>query len=238
MRMRPFLGILLMLSFALSPAVLSPAVAQEKEKIALLLDRSPSPANAIGYAHIPSLNKLMKDAGFTGSASKVVEEVWFIADLNLGDFRPKWEAGYAVLKRPVEAEALAESLGGYVDTVESRKVVHSPQQTYFVPGTEHPERLGILRPTDRTLLAGWLSPNINVQYAPFLSSQANQPESYLSFMMAVDFEERTFAGSAGEAIGEPRVAAIESSPIGRRHPGVDSRVQRDRRPPKSATVHC
>jgi len=48
--------------------------------------------------------------------------------------------------------------------------------------------LGILRPTDRTLLAGWLSPNINVQYAPFLNSQATQPESYLSFMMAVDLK--------------------------------------------------
>lgn len=183
MRTRPFLS----LSFVFLISVTT-CIAQEKEKIALLLERSPSPANAIGYVNVPSLNKLMQDAGFSSQVSSTVEEVWLISDLNLGDFRPKWEAGYAVLKQPVKAEQLAESIGGYVDTVENRKVVHSPQQTYFVPGTDHPERLGILRPADRSLLAGWLVPNVNVQYAPFLSSQANQSESFLSFMLAVELK--------------------------------------------------
>ena len=181
MRMRTYLSaaFIFLLTF-------STCLGQEKEKIALLLDRSPSPANAIGYVNVPALNRLMRDAGFSSQASESVNEVWLIADLDLGDFRPKWEAGYAVLNRPVDAEKLAASIGGYVDEVEHQKVVHSPQQTYFVPSVDHPERLGILRPTNRPLLASWLTPNINVQYAPFLSAQANQSESFLSFMLAVE----------------------------------------------------
>ncbi|TWU01588.1 hypothetical protein [Neorhodopirellula pilleata] len=172
----------------LSIYLVCPTMAEDKEKIAMLLDRSPSPANAIGYINVPSLNRLMKDAGFSSQATNTIEEVWFIADMDLAGLRPKWEAGYAVLKQPVDADRLAESLGGYVDTVENQKVVHSPQQTYFVPGTTHPERLGILRPTDRALLAGWLTPTLNIQYSPYLSAQANQPEAYLSFMMTVELK--------------------------------------------------
>lgn len=166
----------------------SPCFGQEKEKIALLLDRSPAQANAIGYVNVPALNKLMDDAGFKSKASSAVEEVWLIADLNLADFRPRWEAGYAVLDEPIDAEKLAGVVGGYVDNIEGRSVVHSPQQTYFIPGIEDKKRLGILRPTDRKLLGGWLSPSINIQYSPFLNAQANQPESYLSMMLAVDLK--------------------------------------------------
>lgn len=183
MRLQSLLG-----SLILSLAFVTHVAAQEKEKIKLLLDRSPSPANAIGYINVPALNKLMKDAGFTQQGSTSIEDVWLIADLDLAKFRPKWEAGYATLKRPVTATQLADLLGGYVDTVEDREVVFSPKQAYFIPGTDHPERLGILRPADRSLLADWLSPNINVQYTPFLNAQADQPESYLSFMFAAELE--------------------------------------------------
>src|SRR6056297_3179288 len=150
-------------------------LAEDKQKIPLLLDRSPAKANAIGYINVPSLNKLMEDAGFSSRVTTSIEEVWFIADLDIASFEPKWEAGYSVLKQPVDAQKLATSLGGYVDTVESRQVVHSPHQTYFVPGTEHPERLGILRPADRSLLAGWLDPTFASQYTAFLSAQRTNP---------------------------------------------------------------
>ncbi len=161
------------------------ASAQDSEKIPLLLSRSPSPANTVAYIHVPSLNKLIKDAGFTGALAPSLNEVWVVADLDLGALRPKWEAGYATVKQPMSPEDLAKRVGGYIDTVQNVKVVHSPQQTYFVPGTEHPERLGMLRPTDRSLLARWLTPSLNVQYSAFLNGQAKQPEQYLSFMMAV-----------------------------------------------------
>lgn len=161
---------------------------QEKEKIALLLDRSPAPANAIAYINVPALHTLMQEAGFAGQPSTPIQELWFVAGFDFAAMRPKWEAGYAELDKTINAEQLASALGGYVDTVENHQVVHSPHQTYFIPGKEHPERLGILRPTDRSLLAGWLSPSINVRYTPFLDGQANQPEAYLSFMLAIDLK--------------------------------------------------
>ncbi len=132
--------------------------AQDSEKLPLLLSRSPSPANTVAYIHVPALNKLIKDAGFTGELASSLNEVWVVADLDLGVLRPKWEAGYATVKQPITPEDLAKRVGGYIDTVQHVKVVHSPQQTYFVPGVEHPERLGMLRPTDRSLLARWLTP--------------------------------------------------------------------------------
>ena len=176
-------AVALALLFSISSSVIQ---AEEKAKIELLLDRSPAPGNAIGYVNVPALNKLMKDAGFSPAAASAVSEVWFLADLDIGSLRPKWEAGYAVLNQPVDAKKLADRLGGYVDNVVNHDVVHAPNQTYFVPGEDHPERLGILRPTDRSLLAGWLTPVIDVKYTPFLSAHAKQPESYLSFMLAID----------------------------------------------------
>ena len=173
---------------ALCSLLVNTSLGQEKQKIELLLDRSPAHANAIGYINLPSLNRLIKDAGFSGQAGASIEELWFIADLDLANFRPKWEAGYAVIHRPIDVQSLAETVGGYVDTVEDHQVIFSPRQTYYVPGTDHPERLGILRPTNRSLLAGWLTPTLNIRYSAFLNSQAEQPESYLSLMMAVELK--------------------------------------------------
>lgn len=181
--MRTLLSLAIAATVALSSSIIH---AEEKEKIELLLDRSPAPGNAIGYVNVPALHKLMKDAGFSPAAASSVKEVWLLADLDLGNLRPKWEAGYAIVNKPVDAKKLADHLGGYVDEVVNREVVHAPNQTYFLPGTDHPDRLGILRPTDRSLLAGWLTPVIDVKYTPFLTAQAKQPEAYLSFMLAVD----------------------------------------------------
>lgn len=180
-------------SFILSTAFIfllsvSECLGQEKEKIALLLDRAPARANSICYLNVPALNKLMDEAGFSQQISTSVQEVWFIADLDFAELRPKWEAGYAMLKKPLTADRIAASVGGYIDSVEGQNVVHAPKLTYFVPATANPERLGILRPTDRRLLAGWISPGPNWMYSEFLSSQASQPEAYLSFMLAVDLK--------------------------------------------------
>lgn len=157
---------------------------QAQEKLSLLLDRSPAPANAIGYVNVPALNALMADAGFTHRVTENVDSFWFIADLDLHSLRPKWEAGYTNLKSAVNAEAFAKQIGGYVDSVEGTDVIFAPNETYFVPGEEN--RMGMLRPANRKLLAGWLTPSIKVNYSDFLTANAKQPESYLSYMVAID----------------------------------------------------
>ncbi|MEM9369110.1 MAG: hypothetical protein AAGD07_24245 [Planctomycetota bacterium] len=155
-----------------------------QEKLSLLLDRSPAPANAIGYVNVPALNALMADAGFTHRVTENVDAFWFIADLDLDSVRPKWEAGYSSLKSRIDTEAFAKEIGGYVDSVEGTDVVFAPNETYFVPLEDN--RMGMLRPANRKLLAGWLTPSIKVNYSDFLTANANQPESYLSFMVAID----------------------------------------------------
>lgn len=170
-------------TIALSIAVSLPASAQE-EKLGLLLDRSPAPPNAMGYVNIGSLNQLMDDAGMSTDVSKNVEEFWFISDLDIAKLRPKWEAGYATVKNPVEPSKLAARLGGYVDEVARKEVVWSPDQTYFVPGKEN--RLGMLRPADRSLLTQWINDDRGYNFSTYLQSQSKPPEEYLSLMLAFD----------------------------------------------------
>ncbi|TWU62741.1 MULTISPECIES: hypothetical protein [Crateriforma] len=160
------------------------AAADDDEKIALLLKKSPAPANTVGYVNVPALNQLLSAAGVAKRAAQGIEDYWLIADLDLSKMSPRWEAGYATLKQTVQPDQLADSLGGYVDEVEGEKVVWSPNQTYFLAGKEN--RLGMLRPADRTLLSGWLTPSVSVNYSDFLTRMAGQPESYLSAMLAIE----------------------------------------------------
>lgn len=158
-----------------------------KPKLVELLDRAPSPANAIAYIHFPSLTKLVADANMSSKVTRNLDEVWLISDLELGNLQPRWEAGYATLYRDVTAAPIAAALGGYVDEVAGKPVVWSPEQTYLVPLAD--SRLGFLRPADRSLLADWIDPAINVNETAYLASKANQPEAYLSLMVAAELRD-------------------------------------------------
>ena len=175
-----------LLAVAATLLISSSGLAQD-DKLPLLLKRSPAKANAIGYVNIGSLNKLMSDAGFAQRVSENVEEYWFLSDLDLTKMEPRWEAGYATLQKSISAKDLAEQVGGYVDQVGGEDVVWSPQQTYLHPGKEN--RLGILRPADRSLLSGWLTPSITVNYSSYLDAKASQPESFLSMMLAIEVKD-------------------------------------------------
>jgi hypothetical protein len=158
-----------------------------KPKLAQLLDRAPSPANAIAYVHFPSLTKLIADANMTTRLAQNVDDVWLISDLDLALLKPRWEAGYAMLDRDLQPASIADLVGGYVDEVAGRSVVWSPDQTYFVPLAE--SRMGFLRPADRALLSDWIDPAINVNETAYLMQRASQPEQYLSLMVAAELKD-------------------------------------------------
>ncbi|TWU04344.1 hypothetical protein [Stieleria varia] len=158
----------------------------EDEKLGLLLDRSPSPPNVVGYVNAESLNKVMGGSALGADMVQNVNDYWFISDLDIMNLRPKWEAGYATLKQPVDAETLAGKVDGYVDDIAGNKIVWAPSQTYFVPGKEN--RLGVLRPADRSLLSSWLLSSGNPTFSEFLRAQTKQPEGYLSLMLAFELE--------------------------------------------------
>ena len=170
-------------AIAASLFVSTTGMAQD-EKLPLLLRRSPSPTNAIGYVNVQALDKLMSDEGFADRTSQNVNEFWFISDLDLMNLRPRWEAGYAILKNSLDANELADKVAGYVDQIEGQEVVWSPQQAYLYPAKDN--RLGVLRPADRSRMSAWLSSNTNRNDSAYLNSQAQQPESFLSMMLAVE----------------------------------------------------
>ncbi len=158
----------------------------EDPKLALLLERSPSSANAIAYMQLPSLVKLMAAANIQSRVSENVDEIWLVADLDTASLRPRWEAGYGILRSEISVDALAKTVGGYVDSVVDRQFVWSPKEMYLVPVGD--KQLGFLRPASRSVLAQWLDPGINVNYSGYLVRQANQPEAYLSLLVAVDLQ--------------------------------------------------
>ncbi len=173
------------LSLSLAVATLTglPAWAQER-KLATLLERSPAPANAVLYVNVPALNQLTKDADLSTRVTDNIEELWMISDLDFVSLHPRWEAGYAMIKSPTDATKLASTVSGYVDTIVGHDVVWSPRQTYFVPMKDN--RLGFLRPADRSLLGRWITPTGTLNASSYLATVSAQPESYLSMMLAAE----------------------------------------------------
>lgn len=189
------------------------ACSAQESKLSALLSRSPSPANAMSYLHVPSLRKLMADANLPAELSDELEEVWLISDLETSSLSPNWEAGYAVLKSEVTAETLADSIRGYVDTVDGKKAVWTPRESYLVPLGD--KSLGFLRPAKRSLLASWIASDGSNSAAAFLSSQASQPENFLSLMVALNLK-NVFspADVARRAAGFETLAGKDAKSIG------------------------
>lgn len=153
-------------------------------KLVKLLERSPAPANAVLYVNIPALNQLIDDAKLSTRVTENIQEFWLISDLDFINLHPHWEAGFATLKVPVNAAELASTVSGYVDTIMGHDAVWSPRQAYLLPSPDN--RLGFLRPADRALLGRWVTPGGNVNDSSYLAAISNQPESYLSMMLAAD----------------------------------------------------
>jgi hypothetical protein len=172
--------------------------AQDKTKLVEALQSSPSPANSIAYLHVPSLSKLASDANMDAQLSDKVEEVWQIAQIDPFTLHPRWEAGNATLKHPANAEAIAQAYGGYVDEIAGKRVVWTPRQSYLIP---QDNRVGFLRPADRTLLSSWVTSTTRRDPSRFLLQQAQQPEQYLSFMLAIDLENALSPVALGQRLG-------------------------------------
>jgi hypothetical protein len=158
----------------------------QEAKLDSLLHRSPSPANAIGYMHIPALKKLLADANIPLTIDDGVEDVWLVSELNTSSLVPNWEAGYATVSKTLDADKLAVAMDGYVDKIGDQPVVWTPKQSYLVPLSDN--RIGFLRPARRSLAASWINSQENNPIPAYLTQQAKQPEAFLSLMLAVDLE--------------------------------------------------
>ena len=182
-------NILLPLGFSLLFALTALNTNAQEPKLPGILKRSPSRANTVVYVNAPSLSNLMSQAGMGGGLSDNVGEIWSIADLDLDRVSPKWEVGYATLNSEVDTAALAAAMKGYVDKVSGKEVVRTKKQSFLVPLESN--RLGFMRPADRSLLASWMDESVETaRISDFLKKQAVRSESFLSFLMAVDLSNR------------------------------------------------
>lgn len=178
------------------------AVGQEP-KLEKILHRSPSPANAIGYMHIPTLKKLLADANIPLTIADGVEDVWLVSELNTSSLVPDWEAGYATVTKTLDADKLAAAMDGYVDKIGDQSVVWTPKQSYLVPLSDN--RIGFLRPARRSLVASWINSQETNPVPAYLTQQAKQPEAYLSLMLAIDLED-----AFSPAMLQTRISSFES----------------------------
>ncbi|MCY2985994.1 MAG: hypothetical protein NTY15_20385 [Planctomycetota bacterium] len=114
-------------------------------------------------------------------------EVHVAAELSLNPLQPKWEIGMVTFRNLKTAEYLAKAVKGYVDTIDGKNVVWSPRQSYLIPMEKNV--LGIVRPTDRKLVARWLSKEEKSGSSAYLKKHAMQSTKFLSLMLAVDIED-------------------------------------------------
>ena len=115
-----------------------------------------------------------------------LKEVRIATDLNLKSLEPAWEIGYLTLKGSANAEVIAKSVKGYVDTIGGKNVVWSPRQAYLVPMENNV--VGIVRPSDRRMVGMWLNKESSGGSTSYLKSHADQATKFISLMLAVDLQ--------------------------------------------------
>ncbi len=152
-----------------------------------VLTSSPSRANAILYADIRSLRTLTPGSMLQEDFPEAMGEVRIAADLNLKSIEPTWEIGYVTVDGWKNAESLAKSVKGYVDSISGKKIVWTPRQSYLVPMANNV--IGIVRPSDRKLVARWLNKEVGTGTAAYLKKHATQGSKFISLLLAVDLQD-------------------------------------------------
>lgn len=177
------------LCFALAIVALAataPVRAQEPT-MADVLASTPGRANSILYVDVPALRGLAAGTVLQTGLSDKLGEVRIASELSIQSMEPVWEVGYTTVSGLPDAKSLAASVGGYVDTIAGKSVVWSPKQMYLVPMAS--DLLGLVRPSDRTIVGQWLRKEQNGNAAQYLATQSKQATKFISLLLAVDLED-------------------------------------------------
>jgi hypothetical protein len=183
--------------------LLGPKVHAQEPSLTEVLASSPSRANAILYADVASLRTLTSGSMLQADLPETMGEVRIAADLNLKLLEPTWEIGYVTVTGWKNAESLAKSVKGYVDSIAGTSVVWTPRQSYLIPMAD--DVLGIVRPSDRKMVSRWLSKEPSIGTAAYLKKHAVQGSKFISFLLAVDLQD-TWSPMAIEQ----RIESLES----------------------------
>ena len=139
------------------------------------------------FRSLVALRKLTLGSPIQADLPSNVTRVRIAAELNLESFHPAWEIGYAALEKMQGADYFAKREAGYIDTVNGRQVVWTPNEMYLIPLQDNV--LSIVRPADRRFVGQWLKKDRSNVVSSYLQQVAARNFDSKSVLIAVDVED-------------------------------------------------
>jgi len=167
-----------------------------------VLRSCPKTANAIVQGDMVALRKLTLGSPLHEDLPGNVVRVRIAAELDLESFQPDWEIGYAAVEKTSTAESIAQREGGYVDTVQGRSIVWTPNEMYLVPLADNV--VSIVRPADRKFVGQWLKKDRSNVVSSYLQQVAGRLTDRQSVSIAVDLEDVLSMGVLNEKLAQSK----------------------------------
>jgi hypothetical protein len=167
-----------------------------------VLRSCPKTANAIVQGDMVALRKLTLGSPLHEDLPGNVVRVRIAAELDLESFQPDWEIGYAAVEKTSTAESIALREGGYVDTLQGRSIVWTPNEMYLVPLADNV--VSIVRPADRKFVGQWLKKDRSNVVSSYLQQVAGRLTDRQSVSIAVDLEDVLSTGVLNEKLAQSK----------------------------------
>jgi hypothetical protein len=167
-----------------------------------VLRSCPKTANAIVQGDMVALRKLTLGSPLHEDLPGNVVRVRIAAELDLESFQPDWEIGYAAVEKSSTAESIAQREGGYVDTLQGRSIVWTPNEMYLVPLADNV--VSIVRPADRKFVGQWLKKDRSNVVSSYLQQVAGRLTDRQSVSIAVDLEDVLSTGVLNEKLAQSK----------------------------------
>lgn len=167
-----------------------------------VLRSCPKTANAIVQGDMVALRKLTLGSPLHEDLPGNVVRVRIAAELDLESFQPDWEIGYAAVEKTSTAESIALREGGYVDTLQGRSIVWTPNEMYLVPLADNV--VSIVRPADRKFVGQWLKKDRSNVISSYLQQVAGRLTDRQSVSIAVDLEDVLSTGVLNEKLARSK----------------------------------
>lgn len=209
-----------------------------------VLRSCPKTANAIVQGDLVALRKLTLGTPLHEDLPGNVSRVRIAAELDLESFQPEWEIGYAVVEKMATAEVLAQREGGYVDTLQGRSIVWTPNQMYLVPLADN--IVSIVRPSDRKFVGQWLKKDRSNVVSSYLQQAAGRANELHAVTIALDLEDVISTGVLVDRLKQTKslqgknlneiansIASMRGVTISVAKAGLDATVQIDFQDPPS-----
>lgn len=112
----------------------------------------------------------------------------------------EWEAALISLTSPVDVKAVAQSEGGYVDTLGGKQAVWAPSDVYLIP--LGPKLLGEMAPANRQTAARWAASTgkATTTVSPYLAATAKLIDDKSPIIMAFDLADAIPPHAVHEAV--------------------------------------